>query len=353
MIYDPIDDDDETTVAAPMPGVSAEAFKAFTATSALAAQLVRLEEHFEQTATYRRFQKRVFDILAAREARMGKGKGELKGAMLIGPAGAGKSRIVEEIIKEHHALTQHVGNWQYGTRILSVVVPGRSTLKETLNAILKALGHPARGRRDEEYLASLVTTYLKLCGVAAVHLDEVQDSGRYKTKDSTDPFLKVFRNLMQAKDWPVCLIMTATPEATDILNGDKTFLRRMKPMEMRPMTFASDGEVLRDALRQLFEDAGLEGSGILSQDEFIKILIHASAGRFGVAVEMSIEAIGACLGEESAEIDMAHFADAYEMRMDCDEELNPFVSVNWKLIDTMNALQRYEEERQVKRRRKT
>ena len=49
---------------------------------------------------------------------------------------------------------------------------------------------------------------------------------------------------------------------------------------------------------------------------------------------------------------MGHFADAYEMRMDCDEELNPFVSENWKLIDTMTALQRYEEERQVKRRRK-
>lgn len=353
MIHAPVEDDDEITEAAPVPGVSAEALEAFTANSALAARLVRLEERFEQTATYRLFRARVFQILAGREARMGQGKSELKGAMLIGPAGAGKSRIVEEIIKEHHALTQHVGDWQYGTRILSVVVPGRSTLKETLNAILKALGHPAKGRRDEEYLASLVTTYLKLCGVAAVHLDEVQDSGRYKTKGSIDAFLKVFRNTMQAKDWPVCLIMTATPEATDLLNGDKTLLRRMRPMEMRPMTFASDGKVLRKALKQLFEDAGLAGSGILSQDEFIKILIHASAGRFGVAVEMSIEAIGACLGEESAEIDMAHFADAYEMQMDCDEDLNPFVSVNWKLIDTMTALQRYEEERKVKRRRKT
>lgn len=353
MIYAPIDDDDEITKAAPVPGVSAEALEAFAANDALAAQLVRLEEHFEQTATYRLFRKRVFEVLAGREARMGQGKSALKGAMLIGPAGAGKTRMVEEIIKEHHALTQHVGNWQYGTRILSVVVPGRSTLKETLNAILKALGHPAKGRRDEDYLASLVMTYLKVCQVAAIHLDEVQDSGRYKTKDSIDPFLKVFRNMMQDKDWPVCLIMTATPEATDLLNGDKTLLRRMRPMEMRPMTFASDGEVLRKALKQLFEDAGLAGSGILSQDEFIKILIHASAGRFGVAVEMSIEAIGACLGEESAEIDMGHFADAYEMRMDCDEELNPFVSEDWKLIDTMTALQRCEEERHVKRRRKT
>ncbi len=262
MTYACIDDDDDITEATPVPVVSAEALEAFTAKSALAARLVRLEERFEKTATYRLFRERVFEILADREARMAEGKSNLKGAMLIGPAGAGKSRIVEEIIKEHRALTKHVGNWQYGTRILSVVVPGRSTVKEALNAILKALGHPAKGRRDEEYLTGLVMTYLKLCGVAAVHLDEVQDSGRYKTKDSIDAFLKVFRNMTQDKDWPVCLIMTATPEATDLLNGDKTLLRRIKPMEMRTMTFSDDGQALRNSLKQRFEDACLAGSGI-------------------------------------------------------------------------------------------
>ena len=192
--------------------------------------------------------------------------------------------------------------------------------------------------------------YFKEFGVAAVHLDEVQDSGRYKTKDSIDAFLKIFWNMMQHKEWPICLIMTATPEARQLINDDRTLQRRLKPMEMRPMNFVEDGQVLRKTLGHLFDDAGLADPGILSIDEFIKILIHASAGRFGVAVEMSIEAIGECLGEGSDEIDMGHFADAYEMRMDCDEELNPFVSENWKLIDTLTALQRYEEERQVKRR---
>lgn len=352
MIHTHIENHEDVVENVPAPEVSAEALLDFNSMSALEAQLVRLEERFEQTATYRRFRQRVFRILASREARMREGKSELRGAMLIGPAGAGKSRIADEIIKEHDALTKQAGDWQFGTRILSVVVPGRSTVKETLNAILRELGHPARGRRDEDYLSSLVMNYLRECGVAAVHLDEVQDSGRYKTKDSVDPFLKIFRNMMQHKEWPVCLIMTATPEARELLNGDKTLQRRLKPMEMRPMTFKDDGEALRKTLAHLFGDAGLTDPGMLSMDEFIKILIHASAGRFGVAVEMSIEAIGECLAEGEKEIGMGHFADAYEMRMDCDEELNPFVSENWKLIDTMTALQRYEEERQVKRRRK-
>ena len=49
-------------------------------------------------------------------------------------------------------------------------------------------------------------------------------------------------------------------------------------------------------------------------------------------------------------MDMGHFANAYLLRMDCDDELNPFVAENWKTIDTLTALQRYEEDRKRRRR---
>lgn len=331
--------------------ISEDTIDDFNGSLDLADRLVRLEDYFEKTLTYDRFRKRVFDVLARREVRLRAGKTEQKGAMLIGPAGAGKSRIAEEIIKEHHALTKHSGNWQFGTRILSVVVPGRSTVKESLTAILQAMGHPVKARRDEAYLANLVMEYLKECRIAALHLDEVQDSGRYKTNDSVEVFLKVFRNMMQHKEWPVCLIMTATPEAKHLVNLDGPLQRRLRPMDMSPMTFEADEKVLRKTLMRLFNDAGISDPGILSLDEFIRILIHASAGRFGVAIEMAIEAIGECLCDGDDAIDMGHFADAYEIRMDCDEELNPFIAEHWSTIDTLKALQRYEEDRQVKRRR--
>jgi hypothetical protein len=331
--------------------ISQDTVNDFNGSLDLADRLVRLEDYFEKTLTYYRFRKRVFDVLAMREARLRTGKTEQKGAVLIGPAGAGKSRIASEIIKEHHALTKHSGNWRFGTRILSVVIPGRSTIKESLTAILKAIGYQVNGRRDEAYLTALVTKYLKQYRIAALHLDEVQDSGRYKTKDSVEAFLKVFRNMMQDKEWPVCLIMTATPEARHLVNLDGPLQRRLRPMDMSPMTFETDEKVLRKTLMRLFQDAGISDTGILSLDEFIRILIHASAGRFGVAIEMAIEAIGECLCDGDDTIDMGHFADAYEIRMDCDEKLNPFVAEHWSVIDTLKALQRYEEERQVTRRR--
>ena len=93
--------------------------------NSIAEQLVALEDHFEKTNVYQEFRHRVFSVLAQREARLRTGKSELKGAALIGPAGAGKSRIAAEIIAEHHALSAAAGDRQFGSRILSVIVPGR------------------------------------------------------------------------------------------------------------------------------------------------------------------------------------------------------------------------------------
>lgn len=192
---------------------------------------------------------------------------------------------------------------------------------------------------------------MKECGIAALHLDEVQDSGGYKTKDSAEAFLQVFRKMMQHKEWPVCFVMTATPEARHLLDLDPTLLRRLKPMHMHPISFVEDGPLVRETEKHLFADAGVVDPSMVAIGEFIKMLMHAVAGRFGVLVEMTIEAVGKCSAESNAEIEIGHFADTYEMRMGCDDELNLFLAQHWTTIDTSTAVQRYQKQRQVERRR--
>lgn len=311
---------------------------------------------FVKTEIYFGFRDRVFRALEDREARLKVGRKEQKGAALIGPAGSGKSRIAEEVINEYHALTEASGGREFGCRIISVIVPGRATVRETLTAILKALGYRAKGGvREEDTLANTVMTHLKEHRIAAVHLDEVQDSGRFKTSDSVEAFAKRFRNFTQDKEWPVCLLMTATLEGKAMINHDPTLTRRLRPVEIKPINFKESGPRLRIALKQLLVDAKIEdGNNLIEEDEFLKILIHASVGRLGVLMEMAIEAIVECVDDGSNIIDMGYFADAYACRNDCDEELNPFVADDWSTIDTGKALQRYQAETQQRRtRRKT
>lgn len=334
--------------------VSSEDLESFAQYGKTAELLVDLEENlFVKTEAYFGFRDRVFRVLEQREARLKRGRKEQKVAAMIGAAGSGKSRIAEEVINEYHALTEASGGRDFGCRIISVIVPGRATVIETLTAILKALGYKAKGEiRKEDTLANTVMTHLKEHRVAAVHLDEVQDSGRFKTSDSIEAFAKRFRNITQDKEWPVCLLMTATLEGEAMINHDSTLTRRLRPIEIKPISFKESGEELRGAVKSLLTHAKIKDiDNLVDEDEFIKILIHAAVGRFGVAVEMTIEAIGECVDDGSDVIEMGYFADAYAFRNDCDEELNPFVSENWGAIDTGKALQRYQVETQQRRRR--
>jgi hypothetical protein len=315
--------------------------------------MVGLEKNtFVQTDEYLKFRDRLFEVVEAREARLNAGKFEQKGAALLGAAGCGKTRMAEEAINEYHALVVASGPRKFGNRIFSAIVPGRATVGETLKAIISALtGTAFAANRNDDYLTDLLVNLMKEAGIVAIHLDEAQDVGRYKTSDSIEVFSKRFRNLTQHREWPICLIITATTEGRALINHDQTLTRRLHPMEIRPITFANDAPILRKTIAGLLHEAEIGDTGLLAQNEFIRILIHAAVGRFGVAIEMAIEAIGECFAAGNDTIDMSYFADAYEMRMGCDDELNPFVAENWKTIDTGQALQRYIEEKHSRRKR--
>jgi hypothetical protein len=181
--------------------VTEKAMMAFQQHGKAAALMVNLEEHFVKTDDYWQFRSRVFGVLEGREVRLKAGKFEQKGAALIGAAGCGKSRMAEEIIAEYHSLAVASGPREFGNRIVSAIVPGRATVVETLKVIIASLtGEHISSNRKEDYLIDLLVNYMKSSGVVAIHLDEAQDVGRYKTSDSIEAFSKRFRNLMQNKD---------------------------------------------------------------------------------------------------------------------------------------------------------
>jgi hypothetical protein len=303
-----------------------------------------LEGLFFPTDDFTKFNKRLFGVLEAREERLKRGLFEQKGAALIGPPGSGKSRMVREAIAGFHAVAEATGGREYGHQIISVVVPGRASVKDTSKEILRKFGYRVNGARDDDYLFQKVKELMKEYRIAGLHLDEVQDAGRYATTETMDGFAKRFRNLTQDEDWPVCLFLSATLEGRAFINHDSTLTRRLRPIEIRPMTLASEGRLLRDSVTALLQKSGFSDEiGLLEFDEFLKILMHAAAYRFGLAIEMTIEAIGEAIDDGSKSLQLDYFAGAYFLRTDCDDDMNPFMTPHWKGIDATKALARKEE----------
>lgn len=330
--------------------------KEVTAIRRSAALMADLESEFFPTAPFEAFQRRVFSVLEAREERLKAGITEQKGAALIAPAGTGKSRIAQQVIRNYREVAEATGGREFGSKIVSVVVPGRASIKDTLRAILREMGYPCEANRDEDYLTQRMQAQFEIQRVAALHLDEVQDSGRYTTSDSMRMFGKKFRNLMRHGQWPVCLILTGTLESREFINHDQTLTRRIRPIEILPMTYAEDAQVLRRSAARLVQRAGLSDGGLFAEPEFLKIFMHASAYRFGVAMEMTIEAIGEAMAEGDREISLDHYAGAYYLRMNCADEVNPFMSPHWQAIETTVAMDRMlaqrQEDKEKKKRKK-
>ena len=82
--------------------------------------------------------------------------------------------------------------------------------------------------------------------------------------------------------------MTATPDGKAMINHDATLTRRLRPLEIKPLTYESDGVLVGHSVSQLFVDAGIKDSGLLKENEFIRIFLHAAVGRFGVLMEMQL-----------------------------------------------------------------
>lgn len=304
-----------------------------------------LEHLFFPTEDFKTFNKRLFGVMEAREERLKRGLFEQKGAALIGPPGSGKSRMVRESIAAFHTVAEASGGREFGHKIVSVIVPGRASVKDTSKEILRKFGYQVNGSRDDDYLFRKLKELMKEHRIAGLHLDEVQDAGRYATTETMDGFAKRFRNLTQDEEWPICLFLSGTLEGRDFINHDGTITRRLRPIEIRPMTLASEGCFLRDSIATLLEKAGFSDDvGLMGLDEFVQVLMHAAAYRFGLAIEITIEAIGEAIEDGPSFLALDYFAGAYFVRTNCDDDMNPFMTPHWSGIDTTKALARKDRE---------
>lgn len=313
---------------------------------------VDLAKIFYSTSDFRLLRQQVFNVLAEREHKMKEGLTEHQtGVAIIAASGMGKSRMLEQVLREHHAVSEALNDFQFGYRILNVLVPGNATIKETCEEILSALNYPNERVRDEAYLVRRVRNLLAKERIAGLWLDEVQDVGRHATPKVILAFTKRFRNLMQDSQWPVCLFLSATPEAREIFKMDKTLSRRLIPLEIVPMTVHNDAALIRSTAADLLSCAEINEPGFFAEDEFIEMLIKAADGRWGIFLKFTIDAIIRARNLGRSEINLDDYAHAFYKHTNNQDELNPFISPHWRSIDTATILDRVAEETKQDRRR--
>lgn len=278
-------------------------------------------QHFE------RLFRRSVEYDGAMAPRMFTDNLETRGIMVLGAPGSGKTALVRNHLQNHSGLAPIEGNdWP---QFLHVTVPSPATLKSVGLEILKMLHYPQISERRERWaIWDLVKHRLSLLGIKVLWIDEAHDLFCQSAAGERDDILRTLKSLMQG-DHAVVPILSGTKPLGELANVDHQVGRRFSTLKLNDISYAADGEDLRELIVHYAGVAGLEAS---VTDDLLQRLVHAARNQFGKAVELVVFAIEAALCEGMENLGVDAFASAWALQEGCSFDENVFFATDWTMF---------------------
>lgn len=303
----------------------------------VAAQCARLEKVFVKTLTYSQFKTQFQELLYKRRAEAQAGLDtETEGILLAGAPGGGKTWLLRNVVKTLPDIRRNIADRQLD--ILFVRVPGTTTVMEIGQRILQDVGYGTRksGKSDEVW--EVVAKQLRKREIKFVCLDECQDLIFNQNGREIRLALSAMKSLMNSLTWPVNVVMTGTLELVELVNLDNQLVRRVEPIEIPKVSFATEGGGVPIVLAHLASIVSLNLSEDVQTSDFVMRLFHAAAYEQGLVFEFVKKAIRVCLYRRDTRLTAAHFAAYYGKRNGAPDGLNPFLAPSFEDLDVQQLL---------------
>lgn len=291
----------------------------------VAAQCAQLEKVFIKTATYDRFKNQFQEHLYQRRAEVEADvETESAGIVLAGAPGSGKTRLLRNMLRTLPDLRRDTSSRQLD--LILVRVPATTTVLEIGQRILQELGYGSRksGKSDEVW--DVVAKQLRMRGVKFVCLDESQDLIFNQNGREIRLALSAMKSLMNNLTWPVNVVLTGTPELVELVNLDEQLVRRVVPIEIPKVSFATEGGGMSMVLEHFTSIVALGIDAKLRTPDFSMRLFHAASYEHGLVFEFVKKAIRVCLYRGDQHLCLEHFASYFETRTGAPDGLNPFLA---------------------------
>jgi hypothetical protein len=259
---------------------------------------------------------------------------EASGLLVTGKSRVGKSRELNRLISRFNASDTLMPDGRPG-RIISCSLWGRTTWRELGNTTLEALGYPAEGRRDQTYIWREVLRQAKREGVVGIHYDECQHMFTDTGEAANRVVLDSFKALLKERTWPMVLILSGVPELAKHIEKDRpTEDRRQLRFLLTPIHFeminpSEDIPELNALAYSYAEKAGICFDDLSNMD-FFQRLIHGCAYRWGLVIEMMIEAFTICVLTGDANVSINHFVEAFSRIYGLTPGFSPFLMPDYR-----------------------
>lgn len=305
-------------------------------------KISKLKSHFAMHERYSVLEREFLICLHRRKAELEQGiVAEARAIAVIGASGSGKTTAVDRLISKCPDLVLEQEG-QIRADVISFRIPSPATLKDVGCVALYALGFDLKSERTAGYIWRIVKRHLSQREVLFLHLDEAQDLYKQGKPREMQAVVNTLKSLMQAKEWPVGLILSGTPELKDMINFDPQLARRVIPIEFGKIPHDGNHDNIRDLIAAYAHKAKLAVTQELCVPAFSSRLVHSADGQFGLIIEITISAIEAALLQSSIELKTSHFIEAFRRRSGSVDGVNPFVIDDYLTVDTRKLLGRVE-----------
>jgi hypothetical protein len=299
-----------------------------------------LRAAYMPTNAYNKLEQNFRMLLDQRRADLNEGiTSNVRGIVLIGQSGSGKTTAMRELIRQNEALIATDRDAEI-CEFVGLQVPSPATMKFVGSATLQALGYPYSRDQPGPVVWDLVKRQLRQRRTLFLHLDEAQDLARYQTDKERQSVVNTLKSLMENSQWPVGLILTGMPDLKDIINQDAQLARRLYPIEIDRLHDLRHAAPAMRLVKDYAQRAGVTMSDELQSDHFVRRLMHAADYEFGLLAELTVQSITEAITSSglSVAVTMAHFADVFHARSAAVDGLNPFIADDYTRIRPRDVL---------------
>ena len=254
------------------------------------------------------------------------------GIMLVGPSGAGKSTLLRNIFTDNSAFPNY-GSITEWCPLLSVTAPAPCTLLQLAMRILVTLGYDSTRSLRENQAWLRVRLQLRELKILFLHIDDLQHVLHQLSEEEVQKVRDTLKDLMTDSAWPIHLILSGMPELVPFAKKDRQLRRRLRYLQLEPISPDRDREFLDITITDYVKKAGLKLT-ISGGDELVGRLCHAAQYQMGLTIEILIDAIENAIRNGNKVLKLSDFADAYGTRNLLPDDMNPFVAAAWDALDT-------------------
>lgn len=250
---------------------------------------------------------------------------EARGLLVTGPSRIGKTT---EIRRQLATLNDGSTKMPDGRPacFVSVVLKGLLSWKDLgIHTLREGLGYPAEGRLTQREVWDRVVIQARGQGVVGIHYDECQHIFPKTTGEARAMILDSFKSLLKQPEWPLMLILSGVDSLVHHITSEEQLAHLMRPVSFGEINLnrATDLQELHNLCHAYADKAGVDISGIVSAD-FYRRLACACANRWGLVIELIIDALVIAVNGQVGIAAMQHFCLTFTQRTGLRDGYSPF-----------------------------